>query len=132
MTRLFRWYDYITFNVFFLGLTTLSQTMGLITPLLVQQFVGETQKATYYGTFRLFTLMVALLAQALMGMLSDRSTLRWGRRRPFIFIGTVVTAVLTILIGLHRDGRHAGFWVLLPSGLCSRWHPTWRRLLSRR
>ncbi len=118
MTRLIRWYDYITFNIYFLGLTTLSQTMGLITPLLVQQFVGETQKATYYGTFRLFTLMVALLAQALMGLFSDRSTSRWGRRRPYILIGTIVTAVLTILIGFTAgmEGM-VGFWVLFAIGL---------------
>ncbi len=118
MTRLIRWYDYITFNIYFLGLTTLSQTMGLITPLLVQQFVGETQKATYYGTFRLFTLMVALLAQALMGMFSDRSTASWGRRRPYILIGTLATAVLTILIGFTAgmEGM-VGFWVLFAIGL---------------
>jgi MFS family permease len=118
MTRPIRWYDYITFNIYFLGLTTLSQTMGLITPLLVQQFVGETQKATYYGTFRLFTLMVALLAQALMGMFSDRSTSRWGRRRPYIFVGTVVTALLTILIGFTAgmEGM-VGFWVLFAIGI---------------
>src|SRR4030042_3181831 len=95
MTRLARWYDYITFNVYFFGLTTLSQTMGLVTPLLVQQFVGAAHKATYYGTFRLFTLMVALLAPALMGLLSDRSTIAWGRRRPFILTGTIITAILT-------------------------------------
>lgn len=118
MSRLIRWYDYITFNVYFLGLTTLSQTMGLITPLLVQQFVGEAQKATYYGTFRLFTLMVALLAQALMGMFSDRSTISWGRRRPYILIGTLATAVLTILIGFTAgmEGM-VGFWVLFAIGL---------------
>ena len=118
MTRLIRWYDYITFNVYFFGLTTLSQTMGLVTPLLVQQFVGESQKATYYGTFRLFTLMVALLAQALMGLLSDRSTISWGRRRPFILIGTLVTGILTILIGFTAamEGM-TGFWVLFAIGL---------------
>ncbi len=118
MPRLIRWYDYITFNIYFLGLTTLSQTMGLITPLLVQQFVGETQKATYYGTFRLFTLMMALLAQALMGMFSDRNTSQWGRRRPYILIGTLVTAVLTILIGFTAgmEGM-TGFWVLFAIGL---------------
>jgi MFS family permease len=118
MSRLIHWYDYITFNVYFLGLTTLSQTMGLITPLLVQQFVGETQKATYYGTFRLFTLMVALLAQALMGMFSDRSTASWGRRRPYILIGTLATAVLTIMIGFTAgmEGM-VGFWVLFAIGL---------------
>ncbi|HEX9091442.1 MAG TPA: MFS transporter [Anaerolineales bacterium] len=118
MNRLIRWYDYITFNIYFLGLTTLSQTMGLVTPLLVQQFVGESQKATYYGTFRLFTLMVALLAQALMGMLSDRSKIGWGRRRPFILVGTLVTAIMTILIGFTAamEGM-AGFWVLFAIGL---------------
>jgi len=118
MSRLIRWYDYITFNVYFLGLTTLSQTMGLITPLLVQQFVGEAQKATYYGTFRLFTLMVALLAQALMGMFSDRSTISWGRRRPYILIGTLATAVLTILIGFTAGMEGMiGFWVLFAIGI---------------
>ena len=118
MSRLIRWYDYLTFNVYFFGLTTLSQTMGLITPLLVQQFVGETQKATYYGTFRLFTLMVALLAQALMGMVSDRSRFAWGRRRPFILVGTVITAILTILIGFTAGMEGMlGFWVLFAIGL---------------
>ena len=118
MTRPIRWYDLITFNIYFLGLTTLSQTMGLITPLLVQQFVGEAQKATYYGTFRLFTLMVALLAQAMMGLFSDRSTISWGRRRPYILIGTVITAFLTILIGFTAgmEGM-SGFWILFAIGL---------------
>ena len=118
MTRIIRWYDYITFNIFFLGLTTLSSTMGLITPLLIQQFVGESQQGTYYGNFRLYTLMVALLAQALMGMFSDRSTNRWGRRRPFILIGTLVTAILTILIGFTAGMEGMlGFWVLFAIGL---------------
>ncbi len=116
--RPIHWYDYITYNIYFFGLTTLSQTMGLITPLLVQQFVGEAQKATYYGTFRLFTLMVALLAQALMGIFSDRSTITWGRRRPYILVGTVVTGVLTILIGFTAglEGM-TGYWVLFAIGL---------------
>jgi MFS family permease len=118
MSRTIRWFDYITFNIYFFGLTTLSQTMGLITPLLVQQFVGEAQQGSYYGTFRLYTLMVALLAQSVMGMLSDRSTLRWGRRRPFIFVGALVTAVLTILIGFtSRLEGMLGFWVLFSIAL---------------
>jgi MFS family permease len=118
MSRPIRWFDYITFNIYFFGLTTLAQTMGLVTPLLVQQFVGEAQKGTYFGTFRLYTLMVALLAQALMGLLSDRSTLRWGRRRPFIFIGALVTAVLTILIGFTAGMvGMLGFWVLFAISL---------------
>ncbi|MBN2148065.1 MAG: MFS transporter [Anaerolineales bacterium] len=113
MTRPIHWYDYITFSVYFLGLTTLSQTMGLVIPLLVQQFVGEAQKGTYFGTYRLWTLMVALLAQALFGLLSDRSRLRWGRRRPFIFTGTLLDLVFIVLIGFTAgmEGLN-GFWIM--------------------
>ena len=118
MTRLIRWYDYITVNIYFLGLTVLSQTNGLVFPLLVQMFVGEAQKGTYYGTFRLWTLMVALLAQALMGMLSDRSTLPWGRRRHLIFIGTLGMLVFIAAIGFSSwmTGM-GGFWFLFAMGL---------------
>jgi len=114
LKRLIRWYDYITINIFWVGLTALSQTMTpLVFPLLIQSFVGEGQKGTYYGSLRLWTLMVALLVQALMGMLSDRSTLRWGRRRPFIFIGTLGVIVMVVLIGFTNglEGM-TGYWVL--------------------
>ncbi|MGC9396414.1 MAG: MFS transporter [Anaerolineae bacterium] len=100
MTRASRWYDIITVNIFYLGLTTLTQTfVPLVLPLLVQKFVGEAQQGTYFGRMRLWALMVALLAQALMGMLSDRSTLRWGRRRPFILAGALLDLVVLTAIG---------------------------------
>ena len=98
MKRL-HWYDYITINIYWLGLTTVSQSNGLIIPLLVQQFVGLEQQGTAFGRLRLYTLMVALLVQALMGMLSDRSTLRWGRRRPFILVGSLLNMACLIAIG---------------------------------
>jgi MFS family permease len=113
MKRALRWYDFITVNIYFLGLTTLSQTFGLVFPLLVQQFVGETVKGSYLGTLRLWTLMVALLFQAVMGMLSDRSTLPWGRRRPFIFIGTLADLVFIAAIGFSAGlSGMGGFWFL--------------------
>jgi MFS family permease len=40
-------------------------------------------------------------------MLSDRSTLRWGRRRPFILVGTLVTVV-----GMLAIGASPGYWFL--------------------
>jgi MFS family permease len=98
--RAIRWYDYLTINIYYLGLTTLSQTNGLVFPLLVQMFVGEAVKGEVLGRLRLVTLMVALLTQALVGMLSDRSTLRWGRRRPFIFIGTLFNLLFITGVGI--------------------------------
>ena len=70
-----------------------------VIPLLVEQFVGEAQKATSYGTIRLWGLMVALLAPAFWGILSDRNASRWGRRRPFILGGTLADLVFIAAIG---------------------------------
>jgi len=113
MKRL-HWYDYITVNIYWLGLTTVSQSNALIIPLLVQRFVGPEQQGTAFGSLRLYTLMVALLVQALMGMLSDHSTIRWGRRRPFILVGTLLNMACLIIIGASP-----GYWFLFGAAVLS-------------
>ncbi|MEW5717523.1 MAG: MFS transporter [Chloroflexota bacterium] len=114
MTRPFRWHDYLSINIYYLGLSTLSNTMApLVIPLLVERFVGEAQKAAYYGTIRLWGLMVALLAQAFWGILSDRNSSRWGRRRVFIFGGTLADLVFIAAIGFSAGlSGLTGFWFL--------------------
>ena len=109
-----RWYDYITINIYWLGLTTVSQTLNIIVPLLVQRFVGPEQQGSAFGTLRLYTLMVALLAQALFGMLSDRSTAGWGRRRPFILVGTLLNIAFVIAIGVSPT-----YWFLFGAQVLS-------------
>lgn len=100
MKRSIRWYDYITINIYWFALTTRSQVLSpLIIPLLVQRFMGEAAKGAYVGNIRLWALMVAVLFQALMGMLSDRSTFSLGKRRPFILAGTIGEIIVFILIG---------------------------------
>jgi MFS family permease len=109
-----RWTNYIPINAYWFALTTRSQVLtALILPLLVQEFVEEQAKGTYVGRIRLWTLMAAVLVQALMGLLSDRSTSRWGRRRPFIVGGTLGDLVVFSLIGLvvGLEGMR-GYWAL--------------------
>lgn len=114
MKRGIKWFDYVTMNIYWSGLTAISQTMTpLVVPLLVQQFVGEAQKGTYYGQLRLWQLMTALLVQALMGMLSDNSGNKWGRRRPFILAGTIGVIIIIVLIGFSTDmSGMPGYWFL--------------------
>jgi MFS family permease len=112
--RRLRWYDYVTINIYWLGLTTVSQGNAIIIPLLVQKFVGHEQQGTAFGSLRLYTLMVALLIQALMGMFSDRSTLKWGRRRPFILVGTLLNMGCLIAIGASP-----GYWFLFGAAVLS-------------
>ena len=113
MPRIPKWFDYITINIYYLGLTTLSQTNGLIFPLLVQKFIGESGQATFFGTLRLWSLMVAVLVQSATGIISDNSRLRWGRRRPFILTGTLFDLIFITSIGfsLGLEGE-SGYWFL--------------------
>ncbi len=114
MEKELKWYNYFTININWFGLTTRSQVLTpLIIPLLVQEFVGDANKGTYLGNMRLWALMAALLVQALAGLLSDRSTSRFGRRRPFIFVGVMFEVVVLIAIGLtaQLEGM-PGYWIL--------------------
>ncbi len=114
MKRDLKWYDYLTFNINWFAITTRGQVLGLLMPLIVLQFVGEAQKGEYYGKMRLWGLMVALLAQALFGMLSDRNTSKFGRRRPFIVAGTVFEILVFFLIGLSLNlYGMTGYYVVL-------------------
>jgi len=47
-------------------------------------------------------------------MLSDRSTLRWGRRRPFILVGTLLNMACIIAIGASP-----GYWFLFGAVILS-------------
>lgn len=93
------WYDYLTININYMGLTTRSQVLApLVIPVLVQQFLGNEGKGAAVGTIRLWALMVALLAQALFGLLSDHSYGKYGRRRPYIFFGAIGEVIVFMLM----------------------------------
>ena len=73
-SRKLHWYDHLFINVNWFSLTMRTQVLsGLLVPLLVLKFVGEAQKGAYFGTIRLWSLLVALIMQAFFGLLSDRS-----------------------------------------------------------
>ncbi|MCG2767613.1 MAG: MFS transporter [Anaerolineae bacterium] len=103
MTRL-RWYDHIAINIYWFAQSMDSATMTpIVLPLLVMGFVPAELKNTFYGILRAAGLIVAIIVQPAAGLLSDRSTLRWGRRRPFIIIGTVLCIACMTLIGLANS-----------------------------
>jgi MFS family permease len=103
MKRL-RWYDFITINLFWLGLNIRNTAMGSIfMPYLVDAFVRPEVKNTALGALRTAGLIIAMLVQPAMGLLSDRSTSRFGRRRPFIFVGVLFDLVFLAAVGLSRS-----------------------------
>lgn len=61
----------------------------------------------------------ALVVYPLAGALSDRTTSRFGRRRPWILAGAVIFAAALILLGLQETMAGVGIcWVLAIVGFC--------------
>jgi MFS family permease len=112
MKRL-RWYDFITLNLFWLGLNIRNTAVGSVfTPYLLALFVPENNRGTALGVISTAGLVIAMLVQPAAGILSDRSTSRFGRRRPFIFVGVLFDMIFLFAIGLS-----GGFWMLLVATL---------------
>ena len=64
--------------------------------------------------------VASLIAYPLSGALSDRTTGRWGRRRPWIVIGTVLFAGSLVALGFQSS--LAGvivWWALASAGFCA-------------
>ena len=82
MRRTMRWYDHVTINIYWLGINIASGTITpLLLPYLVVLFVPAELKNTYLSNVRVVGLAIAMMIQPMAGMLSDRNTSRWGRRR---------------------------------------------------
>jgi Na+/melibiose symporter-like transporter len=104
-----RWYDHISLNLFWLGLNIRNNAVGsILMPYLVAGFVSGEVMNTALGALRTAGLVIAMLVQPAMGLLSDRCASRFGRRRPFIFVG-----VLLDLVFLAAIGWASSYWALL-------------------
>ena len=78
-----------------------------------------TQSVVAFGIISGIAGACALITYPLTGAFSDRTTSRFGRRRPWILIGTVVFAVSLILLGLQTTIVGVGvFWSLAIIGFC--------------
>lgn len=96
-----RWYDHISINLFWLGLNIRNTAIGnVFMPYLVALFVQSEIRNTALGSLRTAGLIIAMLVQPVFGLLSDRCTSRFGRRRPFIFVGVILDLILLAAIGL--------------------------------
>jgi MFS family permease len=94
------WYDHLAINSYWLGINIAS---GILTPILmpalVLMFMPAEMKNTYLANVRVIGLSVAMMFQPIAGMLSDRSTAKMGRRRPFIIWGAILNVIFLFIIG---------------------------------
>jgi MFS family permease len=108
MSRL-HWYDYLSINLFWLGLNIRNTAVGSIfMPYLVERYASPDWKNTALSAMSTAGLIIAMLVQPAAGLVSDRSTSHYGRRRPFILTGTLLDLLFLAAIGLSWN-----YWSLL-------------------
>ena len=88
-------------SVFWLGLSTMWGGLNIIyLPDRVESLVGSQNKGTFLGLLVAAGLLVAVVVQPVMGAVSDRSRSRWGRRRPFMVAGSLLSSLFLLLMGV--------------------------------
>jgi MFS family permease len=101
--------DFALLSVYWVAIGYLWTSLGgLIIPDLVLQLVGKEHEGVALGVLEGIGSLMAVVWQPVMGAVSDRTWTRFGRRRPFIAIGTVGDVIF--LIGLALSGS---YWMVV-------------------
>ena len=91
---------YVNFSVLAFGIAAISTSLGyIILPLRVLDVAPESLKNTYLGILTFIGMGGAMLIQPAIGYLSDKTTWGWGRRRPYIALGSLVATGLMVGVG---------------------------------
>ena len=107
----FRRRDYVKITIFGFAITALWQSLhSIILPLRLLDIVPEAQKNTYLGLLTLSGLLVATFVQPIAGAISDRSSFKWGRRRPYVLAGGIIA--LLVLPGIGLAGSFAAIFAV--------------------
>lgn len=100
--------------MFGFGMTALAMSFTIIIlPTRILDVAPEESKNTYLGVLSFVGLIIAVIVQPVVGGLSDRARTRWGRRAPFIMVGTVASLPLIVAAGV------ASSYVLLFVFICA-------------
>jgi MFS family permease len=101
--------DFALLSIYWVAIGYLWTSLGgLIIPDLVLQLVGKSHEGVALGVLEGIGSLMAVVWQPVMGAVSDRTTTRFGRRRPFIAIGTIGDVVF--LVGLALSGT---YWLVV-------------------
>jgi MFS family permease len=80
-----------------------------VLPPIITKMVGQAHQGTALSVLEGFGTLVAVVWQPVVGAVSDRTRLRWGRRRPYITGGALGSSLFLVIMAFVG----AYFWLLL-------------------
>jgi MFS family permease len=89
----------VVLNTYWVGLSFKWNALHpIIIPAVLLNYVPDTQKNTYLGILTFIGLVIATIVQPLAGAASDGWASRFGRRRPFMVVGTLFDLLFLSLL----------------------------------
>src|SRR3970040_689073 len=78
----------VTLSVYWLGILTIQFGLGSqIVPSMVEEMVGARNAGTGLAAINGVAVIASIFVQPPVGVISDYTITRWGRRKPYILIG---------------------------------------------
>jgi Na+/melibiose symporter-like transporter len=97
-------FDYVKVTILGFGLSAVWASLHtVVLPLRLLDFVPESMKNSYLGYLTFAGLVLAMAVQPIVGAISDRSHFSWGRRRPYILVGSLALLLFLPGIGLWES-----------------------------
>ncbi|HYN87027.1 MAG TPA: MFS transporter [Ardenticatenaceae bacterium] len=91
--------------------------LAIVLPSQIAAIVGDAEKEFYNGLIPPLGALVSLLITPVAGALSDRSRSRFGRRRPFMLVGTLINVLFLVLIAGFGPGSSIWLFLLCYMGI---------------
>jgi len=88
----------VQISIYWLGINAIWGGVGIFNQRRVEELVGKDEAGKYLALVGWLTLPVVLLVQPTVGAISDYTITRWGKRKPYIVIGSLLD--VAFLIGL--------------------------------
>ena len=110
--------DQLTLSCFWLAYNfEWSALLPIVLPSQITAIVGEGRKELYTGLILSIGAVLSLVATPVAGALSDRSRGRFGRRSPFLAVGTAVNILFLILLARFGPGGSVPLFLLCYLGV---------------
>jgi Na+/melibiose symporter-like transporter len=94
----------LAISVYWLGINAIWGALNIqALPPLSERFLGPLYGPAGFGVMVALGIILAIATQPTIGMISDYTKSRWGKRKPYIAIGTVLDVIFLVGIALAND-----------------------------
>jgi MFS family permease len=94
----------LSISVYWLGINAIWGALNIqALPPMSEMFLGPLYGPAGFGVMVALGIILAIATQPTIGMISDYTKTRWGKRKPYIAIGTALDVVFLVGIALAND-----------------------------